>query len=438
MKQGLWVLALVVLCGDAGAEQWMQPQDFAYGVELTPGTTAPLYRAPLPASVYFSVTQPDLADMRVFNAAGQQVPHTLRRPADKEPEGVQAPVPFFPLQIASGAKAAEFGRKAVQAYVLDLGEPAKRIGQPSAVGLQWQGGPDGVVAPVRVEGSDDLDLWRPLVERATLARMRYAGQLLEQTRIELPESTPRYLRLIWPEALWDAVLTEALAYYPGAGAAPKREWVELEGVKEEPGLNAWVYELPGPMPIDRAGPLLPDGNVLITAALSSRTGGEERWHLRYEGAFYRLAAEDARFEHTTAALDGISDSQWRLATSAELPGTQSAPGLRLGWRPHELYFLASGDAPYLLAFGAAKVTSSPPTGVEELLARLEQADNGGMVAEASPSAQRLLGGEARLLPASPDVPWRRVILWGLLVLSVLLLSWMAWRLWQQMTYTDGG
>ena len=438
MKQAFLAMVLGVASGQVLAEA-PRPEDFAYGIELTPAAQTPVYRVAVPESVYRAVTRPDLSDLRVFNAAGQVVPHTLRRPAvPAMEEGREEPLSFFPLQEDGRNAATKARAEETWAYLFDLGEPADREQQPSAIELRWRGGVDGVVARVSVDGSADLARWQPLVNSATLARLRYSGQVLEQTRVELPASVPRYLRLSWPEALQGAVLTEALAHYPDRSAPLQRDWVEVAGRVEDGDDSAWIYELPGQMPVDRAGPVLPDGNALVVAGLFSRSDDTEVWRQRYRGAFYRVTAQGARFEQTEAAFDAASDAHWRLVTEGEALWAGMAPKLRLGWRPHDLFFLSSGDPPFMLAFGAADVMTAPTQGVNELLSKLELEDQKDLVAEPALSARRVLGGEARLVPGPQPFPWRKAVLWAVLVFSVLLLSLMAWKLWAQMKRDSGG
>ena len=55
------------------------PHDFAYGLSLEVEGKSALWQLVLPATLYRRVTRPDLGDMRVFDAAGHVMPHTLQR-----------------------------------------------------------------------------------------------------------------------------------------------------------------------------------------------------------------------------------------------------------------------------------------------------------------------------------------------------------------------
>ena len=56
---------------------------FAKGMELTT-TSAGIQTLLLPESVYRGISSPSLGDLRVFNAAGEPVPHALRTWVDEQ------------------------------------------------------------------------------------------------------------------------------------------------------------------------------------------------------------------------------------------------------------------------------------------------------------------------------------------------------------------
>ena len=78
-------------------------RDFARGVEIRTDGPGSIFRVVLPDDVYATVTRPDLSDLRVLNAAGDRVPHTLRQ-APLPPATTVSPVDVhvFPLFDAGG------------------------------------------------------------------------------------------------------------------------------------------------------------------------------------------------------------------------------------------------------------------------------------------------------------------------------------------------
>jgi len=67
--------AILIVPALATAEQ---PRDFAYGIPLQTSGPDALYQIEVPRAVYEGVVRADLGDVRVFNGAGEVVPHALR------------------------------------------------------------------------------------------------------------------------------------------------------------------------------------------------------------------------------------------------------------------------------------------------------------------------------------------------------------------------
>src|SRR5262245_4179009 len=91
-------LLLALLCAPVVLSAQISRADFARGAEIRIGDGGSLFRALLPDDVYDTSTRADLADMRVLNAAGETVPHTLREvPRSAAPEAEWRTVPSFPM-----------------------------------------------------------------------------------------------------------------------------------------------------------------------------------------------------------------------------------------------------------------------------------------------------------------------------------------------------
>jgi hypothetical protein len=82
-----------------------RPEDFAYGIPIQAGAQSALYEIEIPLAVYRGVTRSDLGDVRVFNSAGETVPHALKPREALHAAAVNAArLPVFPLRGASGDK----------------------------------------------------------------------------------------------------------------------------------------------------------------------------------------------------------------------------------------------------------------------------------------------------------------------------------------------
>jgi hypothetical protein len=435
------------------AAQPPEPGDFAYGLRLHVSGQDPIYRVALPTAVYRGVTRTDLGDLRVFNAAGRAVPHRVRRPPGPESAEAARSVPFFPLfeneaegdglmlQITTDAEGAVVrtrpqpdsnGDARIAAYLIDLG-PAPEERAISALKLDWSGGADGFVAEVSVDAGDDLNRWRRRIAAATVARLQYAGHRLERNTIPLPRPPERYLRLSWPAETGDAELVSVQAEPAAPERADRRE-VSVRGVLDETDPGDWRFDLGGPFPADRVRLELAETNALVQGDLRSRPNPESDWRYRARGLFFRLVLSGEPVTGEPISLDRtVADRYWRFEPASG-GGTDVAPALVLGFVPHELLFLARGEGPFLLAYGAAEVPAAEQA-VDELIRALETTgDQHGGGAQTAAEAEigeafTLRGPEA--LEPPPD--YRRVLLWTVLVAGVGLIGLMVLRLWSRMS-----
>ena len=70
------IILLALAQGAALATE--RPDVFAYGIPIKAGAQSALYEVEIPLAVYRGVTRSDLGDLRVFNGAGETVPHALK------------------------------------------------------------------------------------------------------------------------------------------------------------------------------------------------------------------------------------------------------------------------------------------------------------------------------------------------------------------------
>lgn len=444
--------ALLLLTAGSAAAASPSPQDFAYGSRVETQGRAAIYRLDLPRAVYDHAVRPDLGDLRVFNGAGEVVPHALRRP--EAPAGAAPPpqaLPFFPLETTTTGNGARVSVKVVtdaRGAVVDVGggaalEPGHRVSlylidagslkqPPAELELDWSGGPDSLVAGVEVSGSDDLAHWETLTAGASLARLVYAGQVLERRTLPLSPRPYRYLRLSWPAAFGTAQLKGANARFARPGGTPALHWAEIAGKAVDKDVTAFEYQYPGAIPAERVDLALSQDNSLVEGTLLSRPDAKSPWRPRYRGTFYRLQVQGTSLASPPATIQPLADRYWRLEVKSDPAGLGGRPPrLHLGWPSHGLYFLARGDGPYTLAFGNGSA-APPAEGVSNLLARIDDAQSSTFIAPAAAGKPFILGDPDRLKPKPKPLPWQRIILWGVLVLGVLLLAGMAWRLYRQM------
>ena len=186
-----------------------------------------------------------------------------------------------------------------------------------------------------------------------------------------------------------------------------------------------LFDLNGHFPIrelDANG--LP--NKLIQDTIESRSSPTGTWRRRQRHVFYALERDGLLLRPTTSKFTGVRDRYWRLTNLEPIPQSPLHVEIAVSWKAQELIFLADG-APYLLAAGWTALDNSANNYVASL-AKIPDPDLRG---QASIDSEIVLGGAAELTEPRA-IPWRQILLWGILVGPVAAVGVMVARLVCQM------
>ncbi|MBM3343634.1 MAG: DUF3999 domain-containing protein [Betaproteobacteria bacterium] len=465
MRQVFDLIILFLISGFAFAAE--KPADYAFGLPLEASGTEALYEVTLPATVYQGVTRRDLGDVRVFNGAGEVVPHALRaRRTDKADAGAQVALTLFALKAAAGANldglsinvrrgvsgavsvdvkspGAQAPAQDVVGYLIDLSAQERAL---RAIELEWTA-LAGFSGRLRVDASDDLSMWRTLVAAAPLLNLEVGGQRLQQKRIELPQVKAKYLRLAWvsDDKNARAELTAASGELAAKMVEAAREWQQFAAAK---GAKAgeYIFDLKGLFPVDRLRLELPDANTIAQIEVLVRDQAEQPWRSVTRGVAYRLNRPGGEVVSPEIQVGAASERWWMIRVDQRGGGIGSGmPTLNAGWVPHQLVFAARGAAPFTLAYGnrqvqpgALPIASLIPGYREDTISTVPAAKASAAptlnVQAAAAQGQKDLGGVVRL---KEQVDWKRWTLWGVLGLGVMILGVMAFRLMKQLGATEG-
>ena len=419
-------------------------RDFARGVEIRTDAPASIFRVVLPDDVYATVTRPDLSDLRVLNAAGDRVPHTLRQ-APPLPAATVAPVdvhvfplfqeaaagsPLTQVVIGDGGAVLEVRRdrgrsKDISAYLVDASAVDMAIDRMSFV-IDASSN-TSFLARVDVQRSDDLSRWQTVVSGAAIARMQHTGYLLVQSEIELPPVRSRYFRISWPKELSAVTLTSVGLRPVATIPAAEIRSITTAGQRSSDSSGAAVYDTGARFPIEQIDVEFADPTDAASVTVKSRPDTSTDWRVVHVGLFYSLTEPGTKLRSSPARIQRTTDRHWMIETSREGGWRQDRlPRLKLGWRPHELLFLAQGAGPYTLAYGSARVgpTDAP---VDAVLASLDRDEQFNRTRLATLGDARDLGGAEALRPVPP---WRRLVLWAVLISAVLVLALLALRIFR--------
>ncbi len=450
-------IALLLLPLAVAAEQQSppRPNDFAFGIPLEVDGDGALYSFDLPTEVCRYSTRSDLGDLRIFNGYGEMVPHLLRRGGGPEaPEPQPLELPFFPIMdtprgdtsplqinIATDEKGAVINfwqrgegldESVIGRYLID----ASALERPlEKLLLDWDKSAEGFLVPVTLESSNDLNSWSPLATHASLASLTQGGYHLRQGEIHLPEqSQARYYRLSWPLGEKGVKLTSLRGLPMRQGGEKPRQWQSYSPSGDKRGPGEYTFHVEGHFPFDRARIILPQGNTVVRARLFSRIAAKQNpWREHFHGLLYNLVRDGQTLANDAIQLAVNDDPRWKLVIDTDGGGLGAGePTLELGWVPQRVFFVSRGEAPFTLAFAAAKV-DRPSGDISTLLTTLQQSSEGkGFIKSAAPGPMYELGGRHRLQQMPPPLPWQQWLLWATLSIGVLIVGLMARSLYQQM------
>lgn len=231
-------------------------------------------------------TRADLADLRLRDASGRDVPYVLVPPAQDAPNWVQARLlPLVPGKTTSGLE-------------LDLGRAVR------TARLRLEGIPAPFLKRFQLEGSGDRQHWTQLVEQGSLFDLPEEG--LRRLSVDFPEGTYRYVRVVWDDRSSARVTMPRAASVALAGTgqdAPRMAPLDFQKRPSEPGVSRFALRLPGPgvplralvLEVAGSGPLLREARVvepsLQAEGLAPRVLGQAQLKRTQQGD---LAATDLR------------------------------------------------------------------------------------------------------------------------------------------------
>ncbi|MDR1900568.1 MAG: DUF3999 domain-containing protein [Treponema sp.] len=436
-KAAPWIIlffcAALAPCETEGEKREPRPEDFAGALEYT-GAGGSLLALEIPGVVYRGLERPDMGDIRVFDAEGLPVPFLIRPAPGIVVTPESEDIPFFVWQEGkdralpegtdieidtSGAVVRIRGQSAAaprggRDYLLDLSGLSYK---PDSLDLSLGRKDEFFNTPVRVYSSDDLSRWRAHEKRQVLAWYGEGG--VSRSLVDPGEEKNRYLLLKFesrdpaPEritARFAALTLPALAQEGGIeGTLSADRRIALYDTGAFYPLAGIEWRLPEPDSVD----------VIIR----NRFFEWEEWSYRGKQRLYRYRLEGGGERKNDPFETAEGAPLWQLEAAGDIPFGQ-APVCYLSREVHELVFLARGRGPWTLAYGGREY--GPPSGT-------------GLAADTAgaETARALPTGAARYEkreppPPEPERQWGRWALWAILILSVLVLSLLAFTLARSM------
>lgn len=451
MKRLYGLLLSTLLCAPAGAAELPEkPQDYARGMMLDVPQPASWYRVDLPQAVYAHSAWPDLRDVRVFNQDGERVPFTLETQRTDAAAAKAVPLRVFPLdatpvsgapqeenvvrlQAPSGVEIrieSDAAKPVGKSYLLVLPPDLPNAFRLGEIQLGWQESDRNWRSNVSVLMSHDMRSWDTLQDDAPVMALASGSDKLKIDRIQLPEmqlpEESRYLLLVFDTPNLPVTLTEATAM-AGREPAPL-EKVEMAGNGRQISPTEAQYQWPQPQPFGALSVGFND-DVVLPAEIAIRRTATSPWQPLTKTVLWQRNGQRS----APVALAGETVQAVRITTlDARLPDT--LPELSGSRDRLALVFNAQGKGPFMLAWGNKAAQPAAVTQDTLIPPELRKQLGSESIAVALPGEKVTLGGEARMTATSvaeQQGMWKTLLVWGVLVLGVAVLAWMAIRIWRE-------
>ncbi len=441
-----------VLFATAGLQAAEPPlEQFAASFDIQTTTAGPYFRVALPADVFRYSRTPDLADLRVFNAAGEQLPFALYAPSAAQPEESAVTLPVLPIETAVQQAAVAGGRLEIRqrggattvviegdskaqsesarvaAYLLDARDVEAR-----AVALELDADFERAkLVPITVQASRDLKSWRTLAAREPLFRLGQGTTENVRTTVRLARGDVldgEFLRLTWSESARFELRAATLKTLPAQSVPPPPSVAIALGVPVSFSAREAQWQISTPLRFSQLDLRAAETNTLAPVTVMARTRIGEPWRAIGRGVMYRIESNGDERVNPALQVSAGSYAEIKLVLDEAAPTFGAAPpAVALRLPPREIAFLARGAAPYRLMIGH---DSAPRVALPlgSLVPGYER-DAERAFALAGLGAVRI---DERRLPRPPTLLFgrdtRTLLLWAVLIGAVLLLSAFAFSL----------
>jgi hypothetical protein len=295
----------------------------------------------------------ELADLRVVDEAGAEVPYVLRlAPFPPKPEVAEQ-------QLQTVLRENSFVPGQYTQVVIDVGARAKfhhlvRVDTPETDFINW----------VEVAASDDAHTWRIVKARAPISRFLKENIKGDQS-VRYSENNARYLRLRIAESDHSFAVSGVSVYAVTEASppvlAPTSLPLTLPAVPEassDPSLTQWTVDLgTQSLPVSELEFSSEQAEFFRAVRVSSSSDGKE-WQSVSGGAISRYNAGDTIEESLHIPLyDAWGPRYWRVQVLNGNDTGLTSVRLALAARSRLVVFRALPDRRYRLLYGNARASA---------------------------------------------------------------------------------
>ena len=441
MHKILFPIILLTLASTVKAET--SPEDYAYRARLSE-TDQALQRVVLPMDVIINLTHTGLSDLAVFNFIGKQLPHAITRtPQTVIEHNRQLAFREFDRYLQQNSKTVTTRKQTQQAdslselqttetiavqslrknYLIELSVNDKTLNF-DRIELTWEHEPAGQILEVRVEVGNELDKLRVIKSRKSLTNQE--SKDLNWRSIGGIPRNKKYLRLTPVNDVTSFELQNVVGHYRENEDAPVLTYQPDIETSEQDGVQFYTFEFPSKVRAEAIRIVPTDANRVINGDLFAIWGkNEARKPIRTGYRQHNINADDVKPSIPIGLPRRTYQSIW-FTSRAELA---EAPRVELIYPQYELIFLGDDIGPYTLAWGNYEGNSEKIDLNGILKGDLRQAQQRSALVTLG--SIRESGGPSRLMP-QPETPWKKWLLWTLLILAAIVTGRMAFRLYREL------
>ncbi|MDH3764111.1 MAG: DUF3999 domain-containing protein [Gammaproteobacteria bacterium] len=441
-------LLLLLLCGRALAAP--EISDYAFQAVISE-TDQKLQRLELPLEVIMASTRSDLGDLAIFNFDGKQMPHSVTVTPDTTSERV-LDLPFHKFdrflqqqtkivttreqnqQANSTSELETTERIAVQSvrndYLIEL-VPDKRFRTFERLDLKWRHEPASQILQVRIEVGNELDRLRTIRSRKSLTNSQSGDP--DWRSIKAIPAHNKYLRLTPLNDVTSFELQQVSGHYKETLDAPTLIHTFTPGQVSDEAGEFYFFKYPSVVRAEAMRIIPGDKDSIIVGDLYISNSSEpDKRRLAERGFRQHNLSDDEVKPSQPFNMSRLYPVNIWFSSTTDLP---SPPRVELRYPQYEVVFLGDGNGPYRLAWGN-HAHQTVTANLNELLAgNLKDTQQRGALVQLGRTEEA--GGADRLRPQK-TLPWKKWLLWALLVLAALITGRMAYRLYQEMNAENPG
>jgi hypothetical protein len=417
--------------------------EFAARFEVSAQANGPYFRVPLSADVYRYSRSADLADLRLFNGAGERLPFALHAAVADEAAERAVALPVFPIEEGVQRAAAAGARMEIRQLggattVVIEGGPATaspaRIGaylldarqvKARAVALDLDAEFDRTrLVPITVQASRDLKRWRTLAAGEPVFHLGQGADENSRRRVALGSGVTldeEFLRLTWSGADRFELRGVQLKTVPAANPPQPAPVIVPLGAPVALRAREAEWTVDVPLRFAQLQVRVTEADSLAPLTVMARSRAGEPWRTVGRGVVYRITTDGEERINPPLHVAAGSYAGLKLVLDEAAPPFGAAPALALALPPREATFLARGGGPYWLAIGHDKLSSAAlplPSLVPGYRPGAERAFAQAALGPANVDQARLPRPPVLFL----GLDGRTVALWAVLGAAVLLLS----------------